>query len=137
MAGSLDARFREPRRDFVGAPKLTIFGVEVSVRADMYVLASNNKKNQVGAAVLRMTKDDKTTPAAQDKRKQMGLYAATLIMMHMKVNNTHTNRVPVAKLCLAIDVQHGKVFATPTHHKKRVNDLQSACMTIAALWGHV
>lgn len=117
--------------------KLTIFGVEVSVRADLYVLASNNKKNQVGAAVLRMTKDDKTTPAAQDKRKQMGLYAATLIMMHMKVNNTHKNLVPVAKLCLAIDVQHGKVFATPTHHKKRVNDLQSACMTIAALWGHV
>ena len=67
----------------------------------------------------------------------VNLNAATLIMMHMKANNTHKNRVLVAKLCLAIDVQHGKVFATPTHHKKRVNNLQSACMTIAALWGHV
>ena len=129
------------KHQFVSAPqrqkKLKISGVEVSVRADLYVLGGNNTGNQIGSAVLRMTKNDKTTTAAQDKRKQMGLYAATLIMMHMKANNTQKNRVPAAKLCLAIDVQHGKVFTAPTFYKKRINDLESACLTIAALWGCV
>ena len=127
--------------NFVPAPqrqkKLLISGVEVSVRADLYVVALNTNGNRVGSAVLRMTKDDTATPAAQDKRKQMGLYAATLAMMHMNANNTQKNRTPAAQLCLAIDVQHGKVFAAPRFYKKRASDLQSACTTIAALWGHL
>lgn len=124
--------------EFVSAPqrqkKLTVSGVEVSVRPDLYVLGSNKR---IGSAVLRMTKDDKTTPAAQDKRRQMGLYASTIIMMHMQAHNTQKNRLPAAKLCLAIDVQHGKVFTAPTFYKKRIHDLESACVTIAALWGYV
>lgn len=126
---------------FTAAPqrqkKLMICGVEVSVRADLYVHGGAQTGNQIGSAVLRMTKDDKATPAAQDKRRQMGLYAATLIMMHMNASNTQKNRVPAAKLCLAIDVQHGRVFAASKFYKKRVTDLQSACVTIAALWQHI
>src|ERR1700733_30860 len=48
--------------EFVPAPteqaRLGLAGVEISVRADLLVLASSRGVNQTGAAVLRMTQDD-------------------------------------------------------------------------------
>ena len=113
-----------------GQEKLVIHGVEVSLRVDVCVHSTAKTAEKIGAAVLRMAKDEQTL-AAQSKRKQMGLYVATLIMMHMK---DVQDQAPAAKLCLSIDVRRGEVFAAPPAHKKRVNDLRSACQTIAALW---
>ena len=113
--------------------KLMVSGVEVSVRVDLHVQSPTKAGDQVGSAILRLTKDDKTTPAALDKRREMGLYTATLIMMHM---SGVQNQSPTAKLCLSIDVQHRRAFAAPKSHKKRAEDLRSACITIAALWGY-
>ena len=42
--------------------------------------------------LMLTTKDDKNSPAARDKCNQIGLYAATLIMMHMKVSRFQKNR---------------------------------------------
>ena len=127
--------------NFTVAPKtqkkLVISGVQVSVYPDLYILGIGKSQHQVGAAVLRMTKDGTTTPMAQQRRRDMGLYVATLIMMHMGANNTYKTRLPAAKLCVAIDVQHGKVFPAPKNYKSRINNLRSACTTIAALWNQV
>ena len=114
-------------------PKLVISGVEVSVWADLLIHASSRGVEQIGAAVLRMTKDDATTPTAKEKRKQMGLYVATLSRMHVD-QNIPSNRNPINKLCMSIDVQHGEIFIAPAQTTRRVSDIENACRIIMAFW---
>lgn len=109
--------------------KLVLSGVEVSVYADMLVYSKEN----IGAALLRMTQDDASTEAAIEKRKQMGLYVATMVRLHVD-QNIQTDLKPANKLCMSIDVQHGEVFVAPNSNTRRVNDLTAACQMIAALW---
>ena len=111
-------------------PKLTISGVTVSVRADLYVHGRSRNQDQIGTAILRMTKSD-----GQEKRRQMGLYVATLAKLHM--DNIPTNRIAARRLCMSIDVQQGEVFLAPTAYARRVRDLENACLAISALWNRV
>ena len=114
-------------------PKLVISGVEVSVRADLLVHAKSSGVDQVGAAILRMTKDDTATDTAKEKRKKMGQYVATLSSMHMD-QNIPTDRKPINKLCMSIDVQHGEIFVAPAHAAQRVSNMENACQVISAFW---
>lgn len=114
-------------------PKLHISGVEVSVRADLLVHGTSRGVEQIGAAVLRMTMDAAPNEAAIERRRNMGLYVATLARMHVGAN-IHSNREPANRLCLSIDVQHGEVFVAPTANARRISDLENACAFIAALW---
>ncbi len=122
---------------FVPAParqgKLVLSGVEVSVYADMLVHGSAKGVDQIGAAVLRMTQDDATSPAAIEKRKQMGLYVATMVRLHVD-QNIPTSRTPVNGLCMSVDIQHGEVFVAPNSNARRIADLTAACQMVAALW---
>ncbi|XYK81741.1 MAG: hypothetical protein ROO70_05870 [Labrenzia sp.] len=123
--------------DFHQAPrdqnKLNIAGVEVSVRADLLVHGSTKNTEQFGAAVLRMTMDDAETDAAKQKRKEMGLYVATLARMHLD-QNFESNRQAANKLCMSIDIQHGEVFLAPNANTRRMNDIDNVCQVISALW---
>lgn len=123
--------------EFIAAPhkqeKLVISGVEVSVYADMLVKGTSKGIDQIGAAVLRMTQDDATTSAAIEKRKNMGLYVATLARLHVD-QNIASNRAPANRLCMSIDIQHGEVFVAPNSNARRIADLTAACQMIAALW---
>lgn len=123
--------------DFGRAPerqgRLIISGVEVSVKADLLVYGAARGIEQIGAAVLRMTMDDADTDAAREKRRDMGLYVATLARMHVDQNLPST-RTPVNRLCLSIDIQHGEVFAAPNANARRASDIQNVCQVIAALW---
>ena len=114
--------------------KLMISGVEVSVRADLLLHGQTRGVEQIGAAILRVTKDDATTPSAKEKRKQMGLYVSTLIKLHVD-KNIFSNRETSTKLCMSIDVQHGEVFCAPTQVTRRINDIDNACRIIASFWG--
>lgn len=126
--GSFD--FREAPRD---QQKLLLAGVEVSVRADLLVFGATKAEEQIGAAVLRLTMDDADTEAARERRRQMGIYVATLARLHVD-QNIQSNRTPANRLCLSIDVQHGEVFPAPNANSRRVSDLENACRMIAALW---
>ena len=123
---------------FVPAPqrqnKLTISGVEVSVRADLLVHGQTRGIEQIGAAILRVTKDDATTASAKEKRKQMGLYVATLVKLHVD-KNIASNRKTSNKLCMSIDVQHREVFSAPAQVTRRISDIENACKVIASFWG--
>ncbi|MBK1868091.1 hypothetical protein [Taklimakanibacter albus] len=123
--------------DFQSVPlkqaKLKLGGVEVSVYADMLVHGSTKGHEQIGAAILRMTQDDADTDPAKAKRKEMGLYVATMARLHVD-QNISSNRQPTNKLCMSIDVQHGEVFCAPDSNTRRMKDLENACRTIAALW---
>lgn len=123
--------------NFASAPakqgKLALAGVEVSVYSDMLVYGSAKGEDQIGAALLRMTQDDASTDAAVEKRRQMGLYVATMVRLHVD-QNIQTDRKPANRLCMSIDVQHGEVFVAPNSNTRRVNDLTAACQMIADLW---
>jgi len=111
-------------------PKLVLAGVEISVRADLWVYGENRGQEQVGGAILRMTQDDGA------RRGDMGRYVATMLRMHIDQNNP-TDRTPTNRLCMAIDVRHGEVVAAPASNARRMNDLEAACRVIHALWGRV
>lgn len=117
-------------------PKVVIAGVEVSVRADLVVRMPIKGVEHSGAAVMRFTQDDADTEAAKAKRKDMGLYVATMVRKHIDQNMLPS--LPVSnRLCLSIDVQHGEVFQAPDSNARRVNDLDAACKFIAAVWDSV
>lgn len=123
--------------DFRVAPntqnKLIVAGVRVSVYADFIVQGHKNGVEQIGASMLRMTQDDTATDAAKLKRKNMGLYVATLLRMHVD-QNISSNRTPANRLCMSIDVQHGEAFVAPKAMAQRTKDITGACQMIAALW---
>lgn len=123
--------------DFQPAPreqnKLNIADVEISVRADLFVHGTTRGIDQFGAAILRMTMDDAETEAARRKRREMGLYVATLARMHTD-QNLDNNRQPANKLCMSIDIQHGEVFVAPNSNARRISDIENVCRVISALW---
>lgn len=123
--------------EFVPAPvdqgRLELAGVEVSVRADLLVHATTRGVNQFGAAVLRMTQDDADTEPARTRRRDIGLYVATLARLHADQNLPNDRQV-ANRLCMSIDVQHGEIFHAPDANARRMNDLENACRFIAALW---
>jgi hypothetical protein len=92
--------------------------------------------DQIGAAILRMTQADADSESAKSKRRDMGLYVATLARLHVE-HNIPTDREPANRLCMSIDVQHGDVFVAPDANTRRMNDIENACRFIAALWSPV
>ena len=123
--------------EFHSAPKdqgkLHVNGVEISVRADLLVHSSSRGQQQIGAAVLRMTMDDAESEAAREKRRDMGLYVATLARLHVE-QNIISDRAVANRLCLSVDVQHGEVFVAPNANARRVSNIENVCRVIAALW---
>ena len=111
-------------------PKLMLSGVEISVRADLWVHGEHRGEEQIGAAIFRMTQD------TSGRRDDMGKYVATLLRMHLDQNNP-SDRAPANRLCMAVDVRQGDVFAAPASNARRMNDLEAACRVIHALWGQV
>lgn len=114
-------------------PHLNISGVDVSVFADLLVYGSTRKNEQIGAAIFRMTQDDAETDEAKERRRDMGLYVATLAFRQIAAA-THTNREPAPRLCMSIDVQHGEIFTAPAQNSRRMTDIENACRMIAAIW---
>lgn len=114
-----------------GKPMLS--GLEVSVYADLLVHGTRKGEDEIGAAVLRMTQDDADTDTARAKRREMGLYVATLARLHVD-QNISSNRGIANRLCMSIDVQHGEVFVAPDSNVQRMKNLESACQVIAAVW---
>ncbi|MBZ0262974.1 MAG: hypothetical protein K8F90_20500 [Hyphomicrobiales bacterium] len=113
--------------------KLLVSGVEVSVYADLLVHGVKKGVEEIGAAVLRMTQDDAETDSARAKRKEMGLFVATLARLHVD-QNIPSNREKANRLCMSIDVQHGEVFVAPDSNSQRMKNLESACQFIAMAW---
>ena len=124
------------RYNFVNAPAgsriMTISGVKVSVRLDLLVHGASRGEDQIGAAILKMNKDA-TTPLTMQRRRDAGAYAAALIWLYVS-QKLQTDRVPSNRLCMSIDVRHGKAFIAPPQNSRRIKDIEAACLGIAALW---
>ncbi len=123
--------------DFHASPpylnKLNLAGVDISIRSDLLVYGETKGKAQIGSAIFRMTQDDADTDEAKEKRKDMGLYVATLALRQLS-EAPPSNREVAARLCMSIDIQHGEVFVAPNANARRMNDVENACRMIAAIW---
>jgi hypothetical protein len=114
-------------------PSLTMSGVEVFVNLDLLVTRSQRATEQIGGALFRLTKADDETDSAASKRREMGMYAATLAHLQVR-QNLAGNRQPYYQLCLSIDVQCREVHVAPRTFVQRAQNLENACRFIAALW---
>ena len=115
---------------------LRMSGLEVSVNVDVLVQRNRNGAEQIGGALFRFTKADEETDNAAAKRRDMGLYAATLV--HMQVSqNLAGNHQPHYQLCMSIDVQAEDIHYAPRSFAQRAQNLENACMFIAAMWDRV
>lgn len=126
--------------EFSSAPanqsKLMIAGVEVSAKADMLAKTVVRGRDIHGAAFLRLTQDDATTEGAISKRRDVGLYVATIARMHADQNLALPGEIG-NRACMSIDVQHGECFLAPDANSRRKTDIENACRFIAAIWASV
>jgi hypothetical protein len=113
--------------------KLAIAGVEISVRADIFSKTTVRNRDIHGAAVLRLTQDGPDTETAKSKRRDIGLYVATIARMHADQNLTFNGDVG-NRACMSIDVQHGEFFQAPDATARRMADIENACRFISAIW---
>lgn len=115
-------------------PKIHMAGVEVSIRAELLVHgAARGGAQQIGGAVLRLTQDDGESETAREKRREMGLYVATMVSRHIG-DHFAGDRTVASRLCMSIDVQRGDVFIAPSATTRRMADMENACRFIAAMW---
>jgi len=113
-------------------PSLSLADVEVSVNLDLLATRTRGTAEQIGGALFRFTKVDDETDTAATKRREMGMYAATLA--HMQATQIAGNRVPHHQLCLSIDVQCREVHVAPRTYAQRTRNLENACRFIAGMW---
>lgn len=123
--------------DFVPAParpaKLNISGVEVSVNVDVLVYGASRGVEQIGGALFRYTRSDEESDTAAARRHERGLYAATLVYMQI-AQNLAGNRMPLNRLCMAVDVQSEDIHIAPRNFARRRSDIENACFVIAGIW---
>ena len=114
-------------------PPLPINGVQVKVTLDLLIHRTHRNIDQVGGTIYRFTQADDETPAAENKRRDIGRYAATLA--HLQVaQNLAGNRNATRQLSMAVDVQFGEVLQCPPRYAQRVQNLENACRFIASMW---
>lgn len=94
--------------NFVGVPKglgpLMLSGVRVTTSLDLLLRTPVKGVDHGGGAILRLTQaEDGET--AKDRRERMGEYVAALV--YLQIEDKKPSGLPtLAKICLAIDVQH-------------------------------
>jgi hypothetical protein len=118
-------------------PPFIIGGVAVSVNCDILIHGQIKGSPYRGAALMRLTKpDEEESSAAKSKRLEMGLYAATLVLIYTQ--EFHDNNVPVSnEFCWSLDIQSGEINRAPRNYANRKNNLEAACEVIAAMWDKV
>ncbi len=120
---------------FTEAPKglghLDISSVRVKVTLDLLTTATFKGAEHGGGAILRLTLPEESD-SAKERRDRMGAYVAALVFM--QVEDKKIASLPaLAKICLAIDIQHQKKFEARAG-SQRIADLKAACQMIASIW---
>ena len=112
---------------------LQMAGVDVSVNLDLLITREHRSQAQIGGALFRFTKADDESELAASRRRNMGLYAATLVQMQVR-ENLAGNRRPYYRLCMSVDVQCEEAHIAPRTYAQRQQNLENACRFISAMW---
>lgn len=119
---------------FRQAPKLAplmIKGVKVPTTLDLLTATTTKGVDHQGGAILRLTQADES-----DKREEMGGYTATLVYMQVEDKKPGTGD-PLAKNCLAIDVQNKARYEARAGASRRRSNIEAACTMIKSIWPSV
>ena len=105
-------------------PKMSISGVNVSVRPE--ILLSDSSNNTVGALKLYINKSHPLTD-------EPGKYISTVLYRYLAEVISSENCV-VPGFCTVVDVFGQTVHVAPKTYKRSMADVNSACQHIAILW---
>lgn len=106
------------------APKMTVSGVNVSVRPE--IILSDNANHIVGALKLYINKSNPLTD-------ESGKYISTVVHRYLAEVISSDNYVSPG-LCVVADVFGQTVHVAPKAYKRSMADIYSACQNIAILW---
>jgi hypothetical protein len=117
---------------------LSIEGVDVKVTIDAIVEAVSRPGSKfIGGLILQASKGDGSgTEAALHKRKEMGLYAATLVHLYASEHLADQGE-PSWRHCFALDVHKRALHAAPRTYAQRAQHISDACFQIAVMWDRV
>jgi len=119
---------------FRAAPKLAplmIKGVKVPTTLDLLTSTTVKNEEQQGGVILRLTQADES-----DKREEMGGFTATLAYMQVEDKQPGIG-VPLARICLAIDVQNRAKYEARAGASRRRSNIEAACTMIKSIWPSV
>lgn len=120
--------------NFRPAPKLAplvIKGVKVSTTLDLLTASSGKGIDHQGGVILRLTQADES-----ERRDEMGGYTATLAYMQVEDKEPGVGE-PLAKICLAIDVQNKARYEARAGASRRRSNIEAACTMIKSIWPSV
>lgn len=108
-------------------PKLSISGVDVSVRPDFLIQFEKRGMRHTGAIKLHFIKnpDNALTKTGSE-------YVATLL--HKWLEEHGPEGKPSHAHCISIDVFRGTTFSAPKSNTRRMQEISAVCEEIAARW---
>ena len=112
------------------APRLSIGGVEISVRPEYLLSGEYRGEPVVGAIKLYFSKD---TPLDSVSAPQIGC----LLLRHLEDEYASGGIRACPRLCRVWDVFARRVYAAPAAVTRRLRDIEAACQEIAVLWPSV
>jgi hypothetical protein len=110
------------------APKLTLSGVEVSVRPDIIIEGQLRGRQIVGGIKFHYTVDDKKALGLEG-----GRYVAALLRQWLSLhgpNDRHAHQ----NFCYSVDVFQEQVVAAPSSFARLYSQAEAACEEIGLRW---
>ncbi len=126
IADSIDLEGLSAARGGNDQPRLSIGGLEVSIRPEV-VLSATDRHGRPKAGALKLY-FSKTSPLTNDS----AAYIATAL--HAFVEAHTPSAYAEARNCRVIDVFGQEVYTAPRASARRRNDLVAACEEIARAW---
>lgn len=125
-------RFEAPPQ---GLGPLDIEEVAVTVSLDLVVRAADRRRGElVGGVLFRLSKGaDGETEAAAARRREVGMYAATLVHMAC-VEQLDDFGAPSPSHCFSVDVQRRERHRASSQYLTREANLRAACRSIRRAW---
>lgn len=111
---------------------LVINGVRVSTTLDLLTSTAVKGVDYQGGLILRLTLPEESD-SAKSKRDDMGGYTATLVYMQIE-DKKPGDGDPLARICLAIDVQHKAKYEARAGASRRRSNIEAACTMIKSIW---
>lgn len=112
-------------------PKLTIYGVDISVRPDFLIEFEKRGVKHTGAIKLHFVKnpDSALTKTGSE-------YVSTMLYRWLEEHGPDGSKPSYAH-CISIDVFRGTTFLAPKSNQRRMQEIAAMCEDIAYRWPHL
>ena len=126
MLDKVDITGATPIRGGISQPKLSLMGVEISVRPEIILKLQGKTKQLIGAIKLHFPR---TFPISDDSSG----YLSAVLQEWAKIAMPDDGAVSGAH-CYVIDIGASRVYTGVKATANRMRDIEAVCENIAALW---